>query len=574
MSKLKEVKNKVKKSIDNDAMPWLKNYENLGYRETLDYPECTIYELLEKTIKEYPNYDAYEYFGKKATFEEFNEKIKRCAQSLLKIGVTPDDTVTILMPNTPEGIIAFYACNMIGAVASMVHPLSSEAEIEFCMNKAKSNYILTLNALYDKLHAIKDKVEIKKIILARVNESMPPVISTLFWATKGRKIKIENKFEDNVIMWKDFIYEGRETSLKRSKKADTELAVILFSGGTTGTSKGVMQSSRSFNVTATQLQEICPDAEPGKSILSILPIFHVFGLGVCFHTVLCAGMKAIVIPKFTPEDFPKLIKNHKPNFIAGVPTLYEALVQSEFPENGLACVEIAICGGDLLNEPLQKKVNKFFKDHGSLTEIRVGWGMTECCVGTATAVGNFKPGSIGVPSPDVEVKIVKPGTIDKVDFDEDGELCVSGPILMIGYLDEKEETANALKTHNDGKVWLHTGDMASMDKDGMIFFKSRIKRMIISSGYNIYPSVVESVLNSHPKVATSIVIGEPDDYKGEIPKAFVVLKPEWKDNKAIKEELMELCKKNLSKYMWPTSIEFREELPVTKIGKADYRNVK
>jgi len=577
---LKKAKNKVKKRIDkyryehDFAAPWLGFYEELGYPEHVDYPQCTIYELLEEAVKRYPDYYAYEYFGNKATFEEFNGQIRKCAMGLQKIGVTSDDTVTILMPNTPEAITMFYACNMIGAVANMVHPLSSEGEIEFCLNKTKSNYILTLDAMYDKLYNIKDRVELKKVILVKVNESMPFVISTLFWITKGRKIKVESPKTDYVIGWKNFIYGGRKEKLKRSKKEDTELAVILYSGGTTGTPKGIMHSSRTFNITAIQNATVC-HIPAGSSLLSIMPIFHGMGLGVCFHTVLVAGAKTIIIPKFTPEEFGKLIKTNRPNFIVGVPTLFEALLKTEIKPDGLKCVTNVICGGDMLTPELQKKVNKYLKEHGSKTEIRVGWGMTECvAAAAATPVGNFIPGSIGIPAPDNYIKIVKPGTEENAYYDEDGEICMHGPIMMLGYLDEPEETANTLRRHSDGRIWLHTGDMGSMNKDGMIFFKSRIKRMIISSGYNVYPNHIENVINSHEKILTSIVVAEPHPYKGEVAKAFVVLKPEFEKTDELDKDLKEHCKRNLAKYMLPSAIEYRETLPQTKLGKADYRNVK
>lgn len=578
---LKDIKSKIGTKIDKihyenkGAAPWLKFYNDLGYPRTINYPEYTIYEMLEKAVLEYPTYDAYEYFGTKVKFADFNEKIKRCAVSLQKIGVKEDDVVTILMPNTPEGIIMFYACSMIGAVSNMVHPLSSEGEIEFCINKAKSNYVLTLDAVYDKLYSIKDNVDLKKIILVSVSESMPMVTTALFWLTKGRKIKINAPKTDNVTSWKDFIYEGRKGKPERSRKKDTELAVILYSGGTTGMPKGIMHSSRNFNITALQNKSVCPAIQPGNSALSIMPIFHGFGLAVCFHTIFTAGMKAIIIPKFVPEEFGKLIKTYRPNFLLGVPTLFEALTQTELKEDGLSFVKTIVSGGDMLNPELQKRVNKYLKEHGCETEIRVGWGMTECvAAATATPVGNFLPGSIGIPSPDNYIKIVKPGTEENAYYDEDGEICMHGPIMMMGYLDDPEETANTLRMHEDGKVWIHTGDMGSMNKDGMIFFKSRIKRMIISSGYNVYPTHIESVINSHPKVMTSIVVGVPHPYRGEVAKAYVVLKPEYKEDEAITNELKELCQKNLAKYMMPASIEFRETLPQTKIGKADYRNVK
>jgi len=577
---IKNFKYRIKKKVDkyrynrDDAAPWLHLYEELGYPEKLVYPKGTMYEALLQSIKKYPDLEAYEYFGKKATYAEFGEQIKDCARGLQAIGVTPEDAVTIFMPNTPEAIVMFYACNMIGAVANMVHPLSSEGEIEFCLKKANSKYIITLDALYDKLYNIREKVELEKIILSRVNESMPFVISTLFWLTKGRKIKVESPHTRNVVKWKDFIYNGRKEKIRRSEKKDTDLAIILYSGGTTGTPKGIMLNSRNGNAASAQYQIVCKGLQPKNILLCIMPIFHVFGLTVCFHTNFLSGMKAVIIPKFTPEEFGGLIKKHQPNFIVGVPTLFEALLKTDLKEDGLECVENVISGGDMLTPELQRKVNTFLKEHGCEHEIRVGWGMTECSgAATATPLHNFIPGSIGIPSPDNYVKIVKSGTEENVFYDDDGELCVSGPLVMMGYLDDEEETKNTLRVHSDGRVWLHTGDMATMNRDGMIFFKSRIKRMIISSGYNIYPNQVENVLNGHPDVMTSIVVGEPHEYKGEIAKAFVVLNPGAEKSDQLTNEIMEHCKKNLAKYMLPTSIEYRETIPTTKMGKADYRNV-
>lgn len=558
----------------NDAAPWLKLYDELNYVKSIDYPNSTLFQMVEKTALKFPNYKAYEYFGKKTTYSEFIKKIKDCAKSLTKIGVKKDDVVTMVMPNTPEGIICFYATNLIGAVANMVHPLSSAPEIEFCISKAKSTYLLTMDFVYEKVQAIKDKVNLKKIIITKASDSMGGLTTIGYWFKAGRKIKID-KLTDDTIMWKDMIAEGKNTNLKKIDQDTHDLAVILYSGGTTGTPKGIMLSNYNFNALALQYQVIVPQVKPGESMLCILPIFHGFGLGVCFHTVFTVGMKAIIIPKFTPAEFGKLIKTYQPNFIAGVPTLFEALLNSEFRNDGLKFVTTVVCGGDMLSPELQRRVNKFLKVHGSNTQIRVGWGMTECVAApVAMPVNNCIPGSIGIPNPDCFVKIVKPETNENIYYDEDGEICLSGPTVMMGYLDEEEETKNTLKMHGDGKLWLHTGDMGSMDKKGIIYFKGRIKRMIISSGYNIYPNHVENIINLHPKVLTSVVVGTPHQYKGETVSAFVVLRDEYKLTDEIKEEIKKHCQDNLAKYSWPTVIEYRETLPVTKIGKIDYRNVK
>jgi len=578
---INKIKTKIKSNIEQihyelkDAAPWYKYYEQLEIPKNIDYPKNTMYEVVEMTAKKYPENYAYEYFSKKVTYFEFIEKIERCAKSLQAIGVKEDSIVTLCMPNTPEGIIMFYACNMIGAVANMVHPLSSETEIEFCLNKAKSSHLLTMDFVYEKIYKIKDRVNLKKVILTSAADSMGVVTSIGYWVKAGRKIKVTNQ-QDNVIRWKDFIYLGRNIKeVNATRKRDRDLAVILYSGGTTGIPKGIMLSNSNFNVIAYQHHKVCHSVKPGESMLCIMPIFHGFGLGICFHTVLTAGMKAIIIPKFTPGEFGKLIKTYQPNFIAGVPTLYEALLNTEIKEDGLEFLTTILCGGDMLTPELQKKVNNFLKEHGCKSEIRVGYGMTECVASSvASPTGNLIPGSIGIPNPDNYVKIVKPGTTENLYYEDDGEICISGPSVMMGYLDDPKETKNTLKTHEDGRIWLHTGDMGCMDKTGVVYFKTRIKRMIISSGYNIYPNHVENVINSHPKVLTSIVVGVPHPYKGEVAKAYVVLKPEYKGNDKIDAEIMEHCKTNLAKYSWPTSIEYRETLPVTKLGKADYRNVK
>ena len=578
---IKSIKESIKNSANQihyehfDSAPWFKYYEKLNIPKNLVYPKLTLYEMLEDTAEKYPSYYAYEYFGKYCTYQEFIEKIKRCAKSFQKIGVKENDKVTICMPNVPEGIIAIYALNLIGAVANMTHPLSSETELEFYLKKAKSEYILTMDFVYEKICNIENKVDLKKVILTKASDSMNLITTAGYFITSGRKIKVKNK-KSNVISWKNFIYESRDIiELNKSKKTDEDLAVILYSGGTTGTPKGIMLSSKSFNVIALQNRIMCSGTDPGKSILSIMPIFHGFGLGICFHTAFTAGMKTIIIPKFSASSFAKLIKTYKPNFIAGVPTLYEALLQNEFKEGSLEGITAAVCGGDTLTPELQKRVNEFLKKYGSKTEIQVGWGMTECVASTiATPIGNFIPRSIGMPAPDNFVKIVKPGTIENIYYDQDGEICLHSPAVMLGYLDDEEETKMQLKKHKDGKIWLHTGDIGSMDKTGMIFFKSRLKRIIISSGYNIYPNHVEAIINKHPKVLTSIVVGVPHLYKGEVAKAYIVLKPQYTLNDEINEDINLYCKQNIAKYSLPVSIEYRETLPMTKVGKVDYRQVK
>lgn len=580
MIKIKDQIKKLTKNIQeeieemhyniNESAPWFKLYEKVP--KTVNVPKKTMYEMIEYTASMYPDNYAYEYYGKKVTYTEFMQKISRCAKALKAIGVKENDFVSICMPNTPEGIVAVYAVNMIGAVANMIHPLSSEAEIEFYVNKAKSKYIISMDFVYDKLMNIKNHTQLEKIVLCKANDDMKIVMSMAYYLTSGRKIKVKNK-PDYVMMWKDFIYLGRdnEENVKVDKK-DTDLAVVLYSGGTTGTPKGIKLSNRNFNAIAEENIAVCEGAVAGASMLSIMPIFHGFGLAICFHTALVVGMECIIIPKFNLKEFAKLIKTYRPNLILGVPTLFEGLLTAELKEDDLECVTTVLCGGDLLTSALREKVNQYLHEHGSKTEVMVGYGMTECCASVIfTPLAHYKDGSIGVPEPNNYVKICKPNTTENLFYNEDGEICIYGPSVMMGYLDDEEETKMALRKHDDGKVWLHTGDMGSMDKNGIIYFKSRIKRMIISSGYNIYPSYVENVINTHPAVLTSIVVGFPDNYRGEVAKAFIVLRAGNEPTDELKTEIKEFCKKQIAKYSMPVSFEFREELPKTKINKVDYR---
>jgi long-chain acyl-CoA synthetase len=574
----KKITGKVKEGIEElhynyyKSAPWFKLYDKYTPRN-LEVPDCTMYELIKHVASLYPDYYAYEYYGKKCIYREFMEKIDRTANALINIGVKQGDFVSICMPNTPEAIIAFYAINEIGAVANMIHPLSSETEIEYYLTETKSKYLFTMDFTYNKIVNIDMKLNLTNIIICKANDGMNFVTSTVYYIASGHKIKIKNKL-DKVLMWKDFFYLGRESHNNIVKGKGKDLAVILYSGGTTGDPKGIMLSNISFNAIAYQNREACKNAVAGQSLLALMPIFHGFGLGICFHTALSAGMKCIILPKFSKEEFAKIIKTYKPNFIVGVPTLYEALVNTELKENDLECVHVALCGGDSLTPILRKQINECFKEHGSNTEVMVGYGMTECCASVIyTPLNHFKDGSIGIPEPNNYVMICEPNTIKNLFYDEDGEICVSGPSVMLGYLNNPEETRMVLKKHDDGRIWLHTGDVGSMDKNGVVYFKTRLKRMIISAGYNVYPSYIENIINQHPSVLTSVVVGVPDEYRGEVAKAFIVLKPDVKQTPELDAEIRAYCKKHIAKYSLPVAYEYRDDLPKTKINKVDYRKL-
>lgn len=560
----------MKKEINT---PWYKSY--YGIRKHIDYPDYGIYDQFQESCRKYPKFTAFNYFGKKSSFNEVLKHVDDCARALKSLGINKKDVVTICMPNTPEAIIMFYAVNKIGAISNIIHPLSAENEIKYALKLSKSKIILTIDLAWEKVKKVLDKTNIEYSIIASVKDSMPSVMSLGYYVTSGKNVK-EPIWSEKVISFDDFMdleksYKGEINEKLKGK----DEAVILYSGGTTGTSKGIVLTNLNFNAIARQCYEGCLCLTPGMSVLSIMPIFHGFGLGVCFHTPLSFGVTAIILPQFSAKTFDKLLKKYKPNILVGVPTLYEALLGNKNLKNtDLSFIKCAICGGDVLTTALKEKINKYFKEHNCDIGIREGYGLTECVAASClTPYSQSKKGSIGIPLPDMFYKIVKIGTEEEVPYGTDGEIVISGPSVMKGYLNNRKETKLVLRKHDDGKVWLHTGDLGSMDKNGFVYFKQRIKRMIVSSGYNLYPARIENVIEELPIVLKSCVVGVPHPYKIEVAKAFVVLKDGIEPNETIRNQIYNHCVKNLAKYSLPYEIEFIKELPRTKVNKIDYRKL-
>ena len=549
--------------------PWYSSYD--GVREHLEYPDYSIFMLLEENAKKREGLTAYNYFGKCATYKEFLEQVEAAAKAFLQMGVKPKDVVSICMPNTPEAIVSFYAVNKIGAVANMIHPLSAENEIKYYVNLTESKVIVSIDLALNKIIHVLPETKLEKIIQVSVADSMPVAISVGYFMKKGRKLHFEKC--DITTKWADFIRNGRMyegETLYKPDKNDT--AAILYSGGTSGFPKGIELTNLNFNALAIQSVEICKTLHEGDKILSIMPVFHGFGLGICVHTVLYLGATAVILPQFNAAEFDKLLTKYKPNIIAGVPSLFEVMLKNKKMEGvDLSFLHLVISGGDSLSESLKLKVDKFLEEHGSDAKVREGYGLTECVTGSCLIpVNKYKAGSIGIPYPDTYYKVINPETLEEMPYGEDGEIVLSGPTVMKGYLNEPEETASTLRKHDDGLLWLHTGDLGYMDEDGFLFFKQRIKRMIISSGYNIYPQYLENIIDSVPEVLLSCVIGIDHPLKVQVAKAFIVLREGYEPTDEIRQKIREVCEKNLAKYSWPYEYEFRKELPKTLVGKVAF----
>ena len=551
--------------------PWAGHLGGLPLH--LDYFEGSMFDAVKKIADQYPDNVAFDFMGSPTTYRRLIQQVEQCAKALKTIGVREGDKVTIAMPNCPQAIFMFYAVNLVGGIANMIHPLSAEKEIEFYLNESESVTAITLDQFYDKFENVRQNTKVVNIIIASVKDELSKPIKAGYMLTEGRKIR---KIPDDapVIRWKDFMRLSRACFYNYAvpRKGD-DPAVILYSGGTTGTTKGIVLTNRNFNALGQQVIATNPMFRVGDKMLAAMPLFHGFGLGVCIHTMLSQGGRCILIPRFTAQSYAKQITKYKCNFIAGVPTLYEALLRLPSMEGAdLSCLKGVFSGGDSLSIELKKKFDKFLYDHKAVIQVREGYGTTEtataCCL---TPPHTSQAGSIGLPFPDTYIKIVKPGTDEELPYGEEGEILLAGPTVMKEYMNHPEETAQTLRTHADGLTWVYTGDLGTMDKEGFIYFRGRAKRMIISSGYNVYPSQLENILDAHEFVQMSCVIGVPDPYKMQKVKAFVKLTPDVPANEETKKELMDYCRKHIAKYAMPYDIEFREDMPKTLVGKVAYR---
>ncbi len=550
--------------------PWLSSYGEVKFH--LEYPTGSMSRAVLDTAEQYPDNAALSFMGKKTSFAQLAASIDLVARSFKAIGIEKGDRVCLCMPNVPQTVFCLYALNRIGAIATMIHPLSAEGEIVFYLKEADADVVVTLDQFYGKFVEVQKSVSLRKLIIASVADALGLVKSVGYRLTQGRKIpKVPAR--EGVILWNDFLTLGKKYEGDYIiEMGQDDPATILFSGGTTGVTKGILLTNLNFNALALQTIHMCNFPVTGKRMLAAMPMFHGFGLGVCVHTMMVAGGTSILVPRFTPKEYAELIVKEKPNYIAGVPTLYETLTRNNFLDGAKLDFLLGVfSGGDSLSVELKKKFDAFLKDHGALVRVREGYGTTECVTASCLTPYNIEiEGSIGLPYPDTYYKICEVGSECEVPYGEDGEICLTGPTVMKGYLNHPEENAKTLRVHEDGRTWLHTGDLGTMNENGFIFFKQRIKRMIITSGYNVYPSQLENIIDSHDAVQMSCVIGVKDPIKMQRIKAFVMLREGVEPTTEVLESLREHCRKNIAKYALPYDIEIRKTLPKTLVGKVAY----
>jgi long-chain acyl-CoA synthetase len=558
------------------AAPWLKFYGNR--KKTLKYPNTSMYDEVRRAAEKYPEYVALNYFGNKYSYGRFIAEIDRAARAFISLGAKKGDTISVCAPNTPEALIAIYAISKIGCIANIFHPLSAPNEIRDYLNLGGSKLFVAIDIAWENIKPILHETNVGRTIIISAADSLPALSKLGYKLLDVRnlhknlaQIFVKNK---DAMPWNEFLGAGQYVvgdAYEKMKSKD--IAVIIYSGGTTGKSKGIALSNLALNSVAYQGKDFFSEVlHPGATMLGIMPIFHGFGLGVGFHCILCWGANVAMFPRFDASKFDRILASTSPDFIVGVPTLYEAMLRNKkIRKMDLSYVKAVVSGGDSLSPQLKHEIDELLAKNGSHAKLIQGYGLAECLsVVCVEPLDQQRDRAIGIPLSDVYMKIVEPRTYLKKKVGEVGEIVVTGPNLMSGYVNNELETNEALQLHPDGRIWLHTGDMGYMDADGYFHFAQRIKRIIISSGYNIYPNEVEETIVKIPEVLLATVVGVDDKYRGQVAKAFVVLKENAKPSDAVRQKIMDQCRIDLAKYKWPRSIEFRKTLPKTKVGKVAY----
>lgn len=546
--------------------PWLAHYEK-GVPESVDFEEKCLPEFLERSASKFPDNMALLFQGYKVTYRELKEMVDRFATCLHDFGIRKGDSVAILLPNVIPCAVSYYAILKIGGIAVMNNPLYSDRELEHQFNDSGAKLLITLDLLGNRMIDLRPKTQIKQIVYASIGNYLPFPKNLLFpLVAKKKKLAADVKPAEDVFKWKEVLAKSSPNPPKVELSFD-DTAMYQYTGGTTGVSKGVTLTHGNLSKNVQQSRAWFPSFNEGEEImLGALPFFHVFGLTVAMNFAIFMGWGDILVPKPQPEQLLEAIGKFKPTFAPLVPTMYIGMLSHpNINQTDISSIKGCFSG----SAPLPLEVIKDFENKTGAVIVE-GFGLTESTPVTHInpfAGGKRKVGSIGIPIPDTECRIVdlNDGVTD-MPVGDSGELIIKGPQVMQGYWNKPEETAETLK---DG--WLHTGDIAMMDEEGYFFIVDRKKDMIISSGYNVYPRDIEEVFFEHPKVQEATAIGVPHPTRGEQVKVFVVPK---EGETPTEEELMEYCKTKLAKYKLPTEIEFRVELPKTNVGKVLKKNLR
>lgn len=557
----------------SQAKPWLKYYDQKFIDQTL--PALSAFEYVCQRSKNHLNDTALEYYGRKFTYADLIVNVKKTAAALRGAGVKKGDIITVVSIMTPEIIALFYAADMMGATLNLVDPRYSVEGIREYIEEVDSHLLVCLNVVYERCRQAAKRTNVEKVIVLSPADSLPPVMAVGYKLTTPDK----NKYASNVIRWKQFIKGGEGQSTAAEPYDPDHACVVVHTGGTTGSPKGVMLTDDCFNGIALQFQAYPKLFHRGQKLMNVMPPFIAYGFACGIHLPLVLGFTVIIIPNLDPAKLGSLVLKHKPEHMFGVPTHYQQLAADpKLRDKDLSFIINYAAGGDSLSRGAEQTVNDFLAAHGARYPIAKGYGMTEVSSAATVAAGlDNKPGSVGIPMVNTVVAAFEPGTDQELPIGQRGELCISGPCLMKGYYNKPEETAILLRRHPDGRVWAHTGDMGYLDEDGFVFLDSRIKRMIIRhDGFKVFPSMIENVVSRHPAVHQCSVVGcaDKDHTQGRLPFVYIVLKSDTTaKKKQVIRELERMCAEELPEYVQPVAYKFISSMPMTPVGKVDYRQL-
>ena len=557
----------------SEQRPWLAFYDSKYINQTL--PACTAFEYVCQQNKGRLNETALEYFGRKITYADFIVQVKRPTAALRAMGVQKGEILTVVSVMTPEIIYLFYAADRMGATLNLVDPRYSAEGIHDYITEVNSRILVCLNVTYDRCVQAAKRTHVEKVLVLSPANSLPMPLQL------GYKMKNpdRNRYASNVIHWNDFIQKGKGQNTTAEPFDPTHACVVVHTGGTTGSPKGVMLSDSNFNAIAQQFAAFDQLMCRGQKLMNIMPPFIAYGYACGVHLPLSLGLTVLIVPNLDPAKLGSLVLKHKPEHMFGVPSHYQQMAADpKLKDADLSFIRNYAAGGDSIAQGAEQTVNDFLAAHGVQHAMAKGYGMTEVSSAATAAAGhNNKPGSVGIPLVNTLVSVFDPGTDHELPIGQRGELCISGPTLMLGYYGMPEETANLLRRHSDGRVWAHTGDLGYMDEQGFVYVESRIKRIIIRhDGFKVFPSMIENVISRHPAVQQCSVVGcaDKDHVQGRLPFVYLVLEPSAvAKKKQIIRELREMCAEGLPEYVQPIAYKFISSMPMTPIGKVDYRRL-
>ena len=554
-------------SIDK---PWLKYYSESKVIE--DAPKLTCYRNLYENNKNNLDDVAIEYYGNKITYRELFENIDKTAQAFQTQGIKKGDIITICSVTTPEIIYAFYALNKIGAISNMIDPRYPKKAISNYLKEVNSKCFITLDLVYPKVGDILDDSCVDKTIVFSPTNSIPKplkIISGIVDTFKGKKVDIP--YSRKIVDWNDFIKKRNDIKVDEAEYVDDFPAAIVHTGGTTGTPKGVVLTNSNFNNGTIQMRASAPFATRGYRYLNIMPPFIAYGIILGLTAPITLGWHTIVVPQFDANKFDQLLLKHKPNGIIGVPAYWESVMKSKKIKD-LSFVKNVLLGGDKTKAEFEKRLGKYLNEHNSNADIGKGYSMTEAgACGTFSTREANELDSVGIPLSKTTISAFKPGTNEELSYGEVGEIYIKTPTAMKEYFENPSETDKVKVKHEDG-YWIHSGDLGYINKDGIVFIKDRIKRMIIRSGFKVFPSEIENLFLTHPGVECCTVVGIPDDVEVSVPKVHLVLKQDYIGKEdVVREQLKEMfINSDLPSYFEPVSYKFRDSIPLTNLGKVDF----